>query len=112
MNRRRPPRRRLSGEVLEYEPSVVSKLTDETMQSVFGRRTHNRRLLQALRLAWVQELTPVQQKYLWLYYQYRMPLSQIAAQYSVHPATVSRTLKRARLRLHRVLQYYDNEEES
>lgn len=57
-------------------------------------------------MAWDRELTKTQRKYLLMYYQEVMTMQEIADCCGVDRATVSRTLRRARLRLRRVLQYY------
>ena len=63
------------------------------------------RLRQKLRQAKNLELTPRQQQILALHYDQRMTIAQIAKQLGVHRSTVSRTLQRARKRLHHYLQY-------
>ena len=63
------------------------------------------RLLRQLRQAREQELTPRQQEFLHLYYDQNLSMQAIADQYGLHVSTVSRTLRRARERLHHVLQY-------
>ncbi len=63
------------------------------------------RLLRQLRKACQKELTPRQQEFLRLRYGQNLTVTQIAEMYGVHPSTVSRTLQRARQRLHHVLQY-------
>ena len=65
-----------------------------------------RRVLCALRTAWDIELTPKQRLYMHCYYVRAMTMQQIAEEYGVNPGTVSRTLRRAKERLQRVLQYY------
>mgnify|MGYP002626882745 CR=1 FL=1 len=59
-----------------------------------------------MRASWNCELTDTQRRYLLHYYQDAMTMQEIASRYGVNIATVSRTLKRARQRLRRVLQYY------
>ena len=63
------------------------------------------RLLRQLRQAREQELTSRQQEFLQLYYDQNLSMQEIATQYGIHVSTVSRTLRRARERLHHVLQY-------
>lgn len=63
------------------------------------------RLLRRLRQARTQELTPRQQDFLHLYYEQGLSMQEIADLRGVHVSTVSRTLRRARERLHHVLQY-------
>jgi RNA polymerase sigma factor (sigma-70 family) len=63
------------------------------------------RLRRNLRLARERELTPCQRRALELYYDQHMTVTQIARQLGVNTSTVSRTLRRARERLRRYLQY-------
>jgi RNA polymerase sigma factor (sigma-70 family) len=63
------------------------------------------RLRRNLRLARERELTPCQRQALELYYDRHMTVTQIAHQLGVNTSTVSRTLRRARDRLRRYLQY-------
>jgi RNA polymerase sigma factor (sigma-70 family) len=63
------------------------------------------RLRRNLRLARERELTPCQRQTLELYYDQHMTVTQIARQLGVNTSTVSRTLRRARDRLRRYLQY-------
>ena len=63
------------------------------------------RLRRNLRRARELELTPRQREMLNMYYDQGMKMSQIARRLHVNPSTVSRTLRRARDRLHRCLRY-------
>ena len=63
------------------------------------------RLRRNLRRARELELTPRQREMLNMYYDHGMKMSQIARRLHVNPSTVSRTLRRARDRLHRCLRY-------
>lgn len=63
------------------------------------------RLRRNLRRAREQELTPRQQDLLRLRYEQNLTVTEIAERLQVHPSTVSRTLRRARERLRRCLQY-------
>ena len=63
------------------------------------------RLRRNLRRAMKRELTPRQQEILALDYVENRPLSEIAALLGVNKSTVSRTMCRARHRLHHILQY-------
>lgn len=63
------------------------------------------RLRRNLRRAREQELTPRQQDLLRLHYEQNLTVTEIAERLQVHPSTVSRTLRRARERLRRCLQY-------
>ena len=63
------------------------------------------RLLRNLRKARVQELTPRQQEILSLRYEQNMRVTEIARLLGLNRSTVSRTLRRARERLRRCLQY-------
>ena len=63
-------------------------------------------LLRAARHVWDTELTDCQRRYMLCYYQDAMTMREIAEAYGVTVPTVSRTLKRARSRIRRILQYY------
>lgn len=63
------------------------------------------RLYRNLRKARKLELTPRQQHMLELYFDENMKVGQIAEMLHVNPSTVSRTLRRAKERLRRCLQY-------
>ena len=52
-----------------------------------------------------EELTQVQREILTAYYFQEMTIAEIAESRGVHKSTVSRTLKRAELRLRRYLKY-------
>ena len=53
----------------------------------------------------LQELTPRQKEAVYLYYVRQMPMREAAELMGIDISTISRTLKRARLRLRRVLGY-------
>lgn len=63
------------------------------------------RLLHNLSRAMTEELTTRQQEMLQMYYYEGLNMTQIAARLGVNKSTVSRTLCRARRRLHHILQY-------
>ena len=63
------------------------------------------RLRRNLRLARERELTERQREMVGLYYDQGMTMPQIAERLGVNRSTVSRTLRRARDRLHRFLRY-------
>ena len=63
------------------------------------------RLKKNLGLAIDRELTETQQKYINDFYFKGLSVTKIAEKYAVNKATVSRTLKRARRTLERVLTY-------
>lgn len=63
------------------------------------------RLRRNLRLARERELTERQREMVALYYDQGMTMPQIAERLGVKRSTVSRTLRRARDRLHRFLRY-------
>ena len=66
---------------------------------------NSQRLLQNLTKAVEAELTPRQKEMLYLYYYEKLNMAQIAGRLGVNKSTVSRTLCRARRRLHHILQY-------
>ncbi|MEY8259316.1 sigma-70 family RNA polymerase sigma factor [Oscillospiraceae bacterium 50-60] len=63
------------------------------------------RLRRNLRLARERELTERQREMVALYYDQGMTMPQIAERLGVNRSTVSRTLRRARDKLHRFLRY-------
>ena len=63
------------------------------------------RLYRNLRQVRAQELTPRQQEILELYYEQHLSGREIARRLGVNSSTVSRTLRRAREKLRRYLQY-------
>lgn len=63
------------------------------------------RLLHNLSRAMTEELTTRQQEMLQMYYYEGLNMTQIAVRLGVNKSTVSRTLCRARRRLHHILQY-------
>lgn len=63
------------------------------------------RLRRNLRRAREQELTPRQREILALYYDRGLKMPQIARKLGINRSTVSRTVKRAKERLYRCLQY-------
>lgn len=107
MNRRIRAHRAVRPEILEFDPKLVLRLIGCTEKDFFSEQTDGgRRILHAMRHAWYTELTATQKFYLHLYYQQAMTMREIAARCDITTPTVSRTLKRARERLRRVLQYY------
>ena len=100
--------RTVSSDVLEFDPEMVLRLSRKTEEDLFGSESDQKRqlLMQAMRRAWYQELTDCQWRYLSHYYRDTMTMQEIAARFDVNVSTVSRTLRRARNRLRRVLQYY------
>lgn len=63
------------------------------------------RLRRNLRQARERELTPRQQELLELYFDQGLSVTEIARQEGVHKSSVSRVLRRAKLRLKSYLQY-------
>ena len=63
------------------------------------------RLRRNLRRALEKELTPRQRQVLELYYGQNLSVTRIGSLLGVAPSTVSRTLRRAKDKLHRYLQY-------
>ena len=63
------------------------------------------RLATNLAIALEEELTEKQRALVRYYYIKQMPMKEIAEHTGVHVSTVSRTLKRARVRLKRCLKY-------
>lgn len=64
--------------------------------------------IKCMRKAVRDELTETQRRYAVAYYVERLNVRQIAEREGLAPSSVSRTLQRARRRLHRVLKYCSN----
>ena len=86
----------------------MRRLARSTDEALFAECKQEKRqlLLRLVRQAWDTELTDCQRQYLLCYYQKAMTMRAIAAAFGVTVPTVSRTMKRARTRLRRVLDYY------
>ena len=97
---------RVSASVLDFDPSLIYRLSEQTAETLSELPDGGRRIIRAMRAAWVTELTACQRKYLLMYYQDRDTMADIAELCGVGVGTVSRTLSRARNRLRRILQYY------
>lgn len=80
----------------------VQSWQKETQEDNSQRMT---RLRRNLPLAVEQELTPRQKEVVNYFYFDGMGVTEIARTMGLHKSTVSRTLKRARTKLHRCLQY-------
>lgn len=91
--------------MLEFDPALIRRLSAQAEEALSGEETRLQ-AVRAVRRCWKQELTDCQRRYLLHYYRDCMTMRAIAEQYGVTVPTVSRTLKRARCRLRRVLQYY------
>lgn len=88
-----------------FDPMDIAGLRLWIQQESGDNSQRRQRLLHNLSRAITEELTPRQQEMLHLYYYKRYTMAQIAAQLGVNKSTVSRTLQRARVRLHHILQY-------
>ena len=92
-------------DALDFDPELIFRLTQEAELNPQSQRP----LLRAVRHAWETALTEKQRLYLHLYYSEVLTMREIAARCGVDITTVSRTLRRARMRLRAVLQYYIQE---
>lgn len=93
--------------MLEFDPSLIRRLAQQTEETLYGQQPDGGKTLRrAVRAAWNTELTDCQKCYLLLYYRDLHTMKEIAEMQGVTVPTVSRTLRRARNRLRRVLQYY------
>ena len=99
-------RRRVPCAVLEFDPSLVGRLSSAAAERLSNEPDGGRAIIRALRCAWNTKLTPIQRKYMQEYYYNRRTMKQIAESAGVSTGTVSRTLARARNRLRDALQYY------
>ena len=93
----------------DFEPALVRRLSART-EPPFPDAEKELSSERAARRCWNNELTDCQRRYLLHYYRDCMTMRAIAAEYGVNVSTVSRTLRRARNRLRRILQYYYAEE--
>ncbi|MBP0968128.1 MAG: sigma-70 family RNA polymerase sigma factor [Oscillospiraceae bacterium] len=98
----------MTADSLEFDPEIVRRLARSTDERIFAEKKPEERLmiLHLVREVWDTELTDCQRRYLLCYYQKAMTMRVIAAAFGVTVPTVSRTMKRARIRLRRVLNYY------
>lgn len=76
-----------------------------TMYKPLTSRPNPNHLRRSLRHARAQLLTPRQQQMMTLYYDKGMTMPQIAQQLDINTSTVSRTISRAKVRLHHHLQF-------
>lgn len=90
-----------SDSILEFDRCLVQRLINESGYEQPDMLPGQ--LIKALRIAWEQELTPTQRRYMNCYYLRRMTMADIAADCGVNVSTVSRTLQRGRQRLTRTL---------
>ena len=90
------------------DPAPNDALRASAWTELFGEsdnREQQARLLRNLRRATEQELTPRQRQIVELYYEEGLPVTRIGDLLGVTPSTVSRTLRRAKDRLRRYLEY-------
>lgn len=88
-----------------FDPMDIAGLHLWMQEESDDNSRRRQRLLHNLRKAVAEELTPRQREMLHLYYYEQLNMVQIAARLGVNKSTVSRTLCRARHRLHHILQY-------
>ena len=88
-----------------FDPMDIAGLHQWMQQQAGDNSQRRQRLLHNLSRAMTEELTPRQQEMLHLYYYEKLNMAQIAGRLGVNKSTVSRTLCRARHRLHHILQY-------
>ncbi len=68
--------------------------------------THHKKMIYSLKKIIVGELTPKQQRCVWLYYGERKKMKDIACEMGIGVSSVSRHLKRARMRIEKTMNYY------
>ncbi len=68
--------------------------------------TNHKKMIYSLKKIIVGELTPKQQKCIWLYYGERKKMKDIACEMGIGISSVSRHLKRARMRIEKTMNYY------
>ena len=88
-----------------FDPMDIAGLHLWMQEESDDNSRRRQRLLHNLTKAVAEELTPRQREMLHLYYYEQLNMVQIAARLGVNKSTVSRTLCRARRRLHHILQY-------
>lgn len=88
-----------------FDPMDIAGLRLWMQEEAGDNSQRWQRLLHNLSRAMTEELTTRQQEMLQMYYYEGLNMTQIAARLGVNKSTVSRTLCRARRRLHHILQY-------
>ena len=88
-----------------FDPMDIAGLHLWQREESGDNSLQHQRLLQNLTKAVEAELTPRQKEMLYPYYYEKLNMAQIAGRLGVNKSTVSRTLCRARRRLHHILQY-------
>lgn len=93
-----------------YTPSPAELAQDQYAFERWKNQDNNddpfhRHLVNAFRIALRDELTKQQRTYITAYYYEGLTMEEIAEKFSVNKSTVSRTIKRAKNRLERVLRY-------
>lgn len=93
-----------------YTPAPFELAQDQYAFDLWNNQGNNndpyyRHLMNAFRVAVHNELTEQQRTYIMAYYYNRLTMKEIAKQFAVNKATVSRTIKRAEQRLQRALRY-------
>ena len=81
------------------------KLEYEALQEFIGLLYIEGNLSNRVRVAMNEELTDRQRELINLYYIEQMSMTEIAKTLDLSPSTVSRTLKRGRIRLKKYLKY-------
>ena len=85
--------------------SENKKLEYEALQEFIGLLYIGGNLASRVRIAMNEELTERQRELINLYYLEEMSMTEIAQRLDLSPSTVSRTLKRGRVRLKKYLKY-------
>ena len=88
-----------------FDPMDIAGLRLWMQEEAGASSQRRRRMLHNLTRAKKEELTTRQQEMLQMYYYEGLNMTQIAVRLGVNKSTVSRTLCRARRRLHNILQY-------
>ena len=88
-----------------FDPMDIAGLRLWMQEEAGDNSQRRQRLLHNLSRAMTEELTTRQQEMLQMYYYEGLNMTQIAVRLVVNKSTVSRTLCRARHRLHHILQY-------
>ncbi len=68
--------------------------------------TNHKKMIYSLKKIIAGELTPKQQRCIWLYYGERKKMKDIAFEMGIAISSVSRHLKRARTRIEKTMNYY------
>lgn len=98
---------------MSNRPLILDKFTESLVsfsnysnQKNEKEDMHHKKMIYSLKKIIVGELTPKQQKCIWLYYGDRKKMKDIACEMGIGISSVSRHLKKARTRIKKTMNYY------